>query len=219
MITRGGGGIKPSLAIDDIAGDATAARGYAETWRGTMRIRAILLLTMALSLGMSCVAAMATGIDPRLGETAPAANDGILLRRMVYKTLSYQVFSSVNDFAFGYVFGGVVGGGLLVAANAASELVTNYAHDLTWVEATRGTGLSESDTRAARTLTYSAVSAVRVFGLGMMVTGSPAISLGYVVFNAAGDAGVYILNDIAWGHLWPVPPPAPRLVLQAPANP
>jgi uncharacterized membrane protein len=124
------------------------------------------------------------------------------------------VLSSFDDFAFGYVFGGgITGGGILVLANTASELAVNYAHDLIWAVANRRTGASEADTRITRTASYTAINTFRVFGLGLLVTGNPTASLGYVVFNAVADASVYAGNDVLWNRLWPisVSPPSRRL--------
>jgi uncharacterized membrane protein len=83
------------------------------------------------------------------------------------------------------------------------ELAVNYAHDVTWAVVTEGTGLTEADTRTTRTMTYTALNVVRVFGLGMLITGDPTASLGYVAFNAAADAVVYAMNDAAWSSVWP----------------
>lgn len=182
-------------------------------------MRAVLLIAV-LWLGMVCPPALAAASDPaRVG--AAAAPESNVLRRTFYKSLSYQALSSLDDFAFGYLFaGGITAGAFLVVANMASELAVNYAHDLTWTVASRTTGTSEAESRPTRTLTYTAVNALRTYGLGLLFTQNHVISLGYVGFNAAADAAVYFLNDVAWDRFWPADQPtAPRLPLLAPAAP
>jgi uncharacterized membrane protein len=142
-----------------------------------------------------CLAAVPYSIEAETG----------VLQRTFYKSLSYQALSTIDDFVFGYVVGGsLAAGGFLALANAASELGLNYAHDLTWTLFARSEGASEAETRASRTGTYTAVNAVRVFGLGLLLTGHATISLGYVAFNAVADAAVYWTNDLIWGVVWPI---------------
>ena len=143
-----------------------------------------------------------------------------ILRRTFYKTLSYQAFGSVFDFTFGVMVGGeLVIGGALALANAASDLALTYAHDLSWATATRNSGMSEGDTRAARTTTHGVLNAAQCLGLGLLVTGSAAISAGYVAFNTLTDATIYAANDWMWERLWPVAErPASRLTEAMPLD-
>ena len=132
-----------------------------------------------------------------------------VLRRTFYKTLSYQALGSVFDVTFGVMVGGeLVIGGVLALANAASDLALTYAHDLSWATATRNSGLSEGDTRAARTTTHAVVNAAQCLGLGLLITGSAAISAGYAAFNTVTDAAVYAANDWMWERLWPLAEPS-----------
>ena len=156
------------------------------------------------------VGAICVWLAPSVGFAAAAetGSDTEMVQRTWYKSLSYQTLSSVDDFAFGYLFGGgVAAGGILVLANAVSELAVNYAHDLTWAVASRDLAVPEEETRTTRTVTYTAVNTVRVFGLGLLVTGNAAASLGYVAFNAVADAAVYAANDAVWARYWPEPEP------------
>jgi uncharacterized membrane protein len=136
-----------------------------------------------------------------------------VLKRTFYKTLSYQALGSVFDVAFGVIVGGeLVMGGVLALANAASDLALTYAHDLSWATATRDSSMSEGDTRAARTTTHMVVNTAQCLGLGLLVTGSAAISAGYVAFNTVTDAALYAANDWMWERIWPLTEPsAPQL--------
>lgn len=142
-----------------------------------------------------------------------------VLKRTFYKTLSYQALGSIFDVAFGVIVGGeLVIGGVLAVANAASDLALTYAHDLSWATATRDSGMSEGDTRAARTTTHMAVNTIQCLGLGLLVTGSAAISAGYVAFNTATDAAVYAANDWMWERLWPLGEPSASQVAEGVAS-
>jgi uncharacterized membrane protein len=164
------------------------------------------ILGSAFGAAIVCMAECGLAAVP----SAIEADTG-LLQRTFYKSLSYQALSTIDDFLFGYIVGGSLAvGGFLALANAASELGLNYGHDLTWTLFTRGEAQSEAETRAARTGTYTAVNAARVFGLGLLLTGHAALSLGYVAFNAVADAAVYWANDLIWGVVWPVQPQAVR---------
>lgn len=133
---------------------------------------------------------------------APSAPEFEILRRTFYKTLSFQALGSIFDLTFGVVAGGeLVIGGALALANIASDTALTYAHDLSWAAATRNSGMSEGDTRAARTTTHGVLNAAQCLGLGLLVTGSAAISAGYVAFNTVTDAAVYAANDWIWATL------------------
>jgi len=69
-------------------------------------------------------------------------------------------------------------------------------------------GASEEETRLTRMTTYTAINAVRAFAISAVVTGSTAISIGYVVFNAAADAVVYAGSDSLWDWYWPIGRPS-----------
>lgn len=140
---------------------------------------------------------------------APSAPESEILRRTFYKTLSFQALGSIFDLTFGVVAGGeLVIGGALALANIASDTALTYAHDLSWAAATRDSGMSEGDTRAARTTTHGVLNAAQCLGLGLLVTGSAAISAGYVAFNTVTDAAVYAANDWIWARLWPLTEPS-----------
>jgi|GEM_PF-5973476 len=157
--------------------------------------------------GLTGPGAAQTSPDPRV--STDAESDIALLHRTWYRSISYQTLSSLDDFGFGYFLGGgAAAGGVLVLANAVSELAVNYAHDLTWAIASRDLAVPEGDTRTTRTFTYTAMNTVRVFGLGILITGNAVTSLGYVAFNAVADAGVYAANDAAWDIYWPAPEPS-----------
>jgi uncharacterized membrane protein len=148
-------------------------------------------------LALAAVSASAT-------EPAAPASDQDLLWRTFYQTATYQALSSLDDFAFGYFFaGGAAAGSILALTNAVTEAGVNYVHDLAWAVAS-DSSQSASDTRTTRTVTYTAANAARVFGLGLMITGDPTLSLGYVAFNAVADGGAYAANDMAWERLRPV---------------
>ena len=169
------------------------------------------LLIGACYAGLACGAEQALAASPG-ANTTDEDTSGVIVQRTLYKTFSYQTLSSLDDFAFGYFFGGgIAAGSLLVVANAVSELAVNYAHDLTWAVASQDTGLSEAETRTTRTATYTAINTIRVFGLGLLFTASAAVSLGYVAFNSAADAAVYAANDIVWDRYWPLSDPSRQM--------
>ena len=171
------------------------------------------ILAAAASLVIALAAGAASAETPP-AQQAPADTDQALLWRALYQTATYQTLSSLDDFAFGYFFGGgAAAASVLVAANGVSEAGVNYLHDLGWALATENSNASANDTRTTRTVTYTAVNTARVFGLGLMLTGNAVVSLGYVAFNAAADAGVYAANDMVWEKVWPTsdrPAPAHR---------
>ena len=92
------------------------------------------------------------------------------------------------DFTFGFVAGGgAIVGGSFVVANAVSDVLVTFAHDLTWAVATRGSGKSETQTRPIRATTHAAANTAQVFGLGLLLTGSLSVSAEYVTLNLVAD--------------------------------
>ena len=143
----------------------------------------------------------ATALAEPPAAPSPADDSG---ERALYKSISYQAVSSVDDFLFGYFLGGgATAGAILVAANAATEIATNYAHDRAWALVVGDNPEAEDRTRAARTLTYTGINTFRTYALGHAMTGDPMTSIVYVTVNAAADAAAYAANDAAWAALWP----------------
>lgn len=146
------------------------------------------------------------------GATEPQAEeapDGSI--RTLIKAVSYQTFSSLNDFAFGYFYGGgLVAGGLLVLANAMSETAVTFVHDRLWSEAVGDTPEAEDATRTTRTATYSSINLVRTFLMGRVVAGSAVVAGVYMALNAVNDAVVYAGNDLIFASIWPAGSDSPE---------
>ena len=163
-------------------------------------------LALLLAAGAVCwpVAAGAVQSDPVGSEAAeptgglPQATAG----PTVLKTLSFLSLASVNDFGFGYLYGGLAVGGAMVAANLTTGWGLYYLHESGWAAASQ-VGPLPDDTTALRTASFTVVNAARIFGLGLLVAGDPIISGGFVVFNAVGDAVAYVVTDQLWLR-WPV---------------
>ena len=116
------------------------------------------------------------------------------------KTLTFLSLASINDFGFGYAFGSLAAGGAMVAANLTTGWGLYYLHEQAWI-ASDPEGKLREDTTAVRTATFTVANSARIFGLGMLLTGSPVISGGFVVFNAVGDAAAYAITDRLWTNL------------------
>jgi len=116
------------------------------------------------------------------------------------KTLSFLSLASVNDFGFGYLFGGLATGGAMVVANFTTGWELYYLHETAWATSGHVAALPE-DTTALRTASFTVVNSARIFGLGLLITGNPIISGGFVVVNAVGDAAAYVVTDKLWPQL------------------
>jgi uncharacterized membrane protein len=116
------------------------------------------------------------------------------------KTLTFLSLSSINDFAFGYLFGSLATGGAMVAANLTTGWGLYYLHESAWI-AYDPQGKLPEGTTGLRTATFTIANSTRIFALGLLLTGSPVISGGFVVFNAAGDAAAYVITDKLWNTL------------------
>ncbi len=133
----------------------------------------------------------------------PLTSEPGAVTRSFYRSMSYQVLSSLDDFLFGYVFaGGATAATALAVGSAVSEMAVNYLHDLGW-SVFAITPEDEDHTRQTRTATFSTVNALRSFAISHVVTGNMLVSVGYVAFNTSADAVVYAVNDAVWGLLWP----------------
>lgn len=153
---------------------------------------------------------LAAPIPSHAAEEADPAVDGTA--RTLVKAISYQTFSSLNDFAFGYFYGGgLLAGGLVVLANAMSETVVTFVHDRLWAEAVGDTPQAEEETRSSRTATYTSLNLVRTFMMGRVVAGSALVAGIYMALNAVNDAVVYAGNDLVFGTLWPAGTAVPTL--------
>jgi uncharacterized membrane protein len=113
------------------------------------------------------------------------------------KTFTFLSLASINDFAFGYAFGGLLGGGAMIAANLTTGWALYYAHEVVWDQVARGPAAAD-DTSQTRTATFSVVNSMRIYGLGFILTGDHLLSSGFVLFNAAGDAVAYFVTDKWW---------------------
>lgn len=174
------------------------------------RIALMIVVAVGLVLAGPASASTVTETEAPVDGTA----------RTLAKAISYQTFSSLNDFAFGYfVGGGLLAGGLLVLANAMSETVVTFVHDKLWAEAVGDTPEAEDETRGTRTATYTSLNLVRTFMMGRIVAGSAVVAGIYMVLNAVNDAVVYAGNDVVFASIWPAGTAAPSIVTQATATP
>jgi uncharacterized membrane protein len=121
------------------------------------------------------------------------------------KTLTFLSLASINDFAFGYAFGGLLTGGGMIVANLTTGWLLYYVHEKAWAKTLRFVELPQDNT-GIRTGTFTVVNSARIFGLGLLITGKALISSGFVLFNAAGDAVAYAVTDRLWN---PIPNPEP----------
>lgn len=163
------------------------------------------------SLVIATLSAPATVAAPSQVTTVPEseeAGDGSI--RTLIKAVSYQTFSSLNDFAFGYFYGGgLLAGGLLVLANAMSETAVTFVHDKLWSEAVGDNPEAEDASRSSRTATYTSINLVRTFMMGRVVAGSALVGGIYMALNAVNDAVVYAGNDLIFANIWPAGTGAP----------
>lgn len=173
-----------------------------------MRLRGTRLgglrMRLAAMTGLCAMALAIAGASPVSAQETDGSS------RALVKAATYQTLSSLNDFAFGYFAGGgMLAGGLLVLANAASETVVAYLHDRSWSAVAGDTPEAEDATRSARTATYTGLNALRTFGMGQAVAGNPFVAAAFVAFNAATDAAVYAGNDKVFAAAWPAGTSAP----------
>jgi uncharacterized membrane protein len=157
-------------------------------------LAACLLASLALALPNCARAEAVTG-----GTAVPnahAAADPVQPPSPL-KTLTFLSLASINDFAFGYMFGGLVGGSGMILANLTTGWGLYHVHEVAWGESGHYVSLPD-DTTGMRTTTFTVVNSARIFGLGLLLTGNAAISAGFVVFNALGDAVAYVVTDRIW---------------------
>lgn len=127
--------------------------------------------------------------------------------RTLYKTVTYQNLSSLNDFLFGIVFaGGMATGGALAAISFVTEPIFYYYHEKLWERSSNDKDPADENIGIAKTASYVTINAGRIFSTGMLLTGSPATAAGFVAFNVVGDSVNYVANDLAWSHFWPLSP-------------
>lgn len=163
----------------------TESHPNADRWRGTL-------------LGALGVAFVLTAAPAR------AETDNGTVSRAFAKAATYQTLSSLNDFAFGYlVAGSALVGGAMAAVTTVTEPVFYLVHEMAWDAAIDRTGLDEADLLGPRMVTYGAINAGRVFGVGLLLTGSPAAALGYVGVSLVGDSLAFAFNDLAWSTFAP----------------
>lgn len=127
--------------------------------------------------------------------------------RTLYKTVTYQSLSSLNDFLFGMVFaGGMATGGALAAVSFVTEPIFYYYHEKLWERSSNDEDPADENIGIAKTASYVTINAGRIFSTGMLLTGSPVTAAGFVAFNVVGDSVNYVANDLAWSHFWPLSP-------------
>lgn len=159
---------------------------------GWIAPRALIVAALLLA-GMPAQAA-----EPDL---APAPSSTIL-----YKTVTYQALSALNNFAFGvYVLGGAALGGSLAVTSIVTEPVSYFAHEWVWSGVASRLAAPPAELIPVKTATYTVLTAGRTYVIGLVLTGSPAVAAGFMVFNSVADAASYLLNDLAWLYLAPPP--------------
>ena len=161
-------------------------------------------------LAGAALLALTIGAAQPVSADVPAETEGTESSyRNVYKTLTYQSVSAFDDFMFGVLFGGgVAAGGVLAAVSITTEPVLYYLHESVWSSIAADSGATETELIPTKTATYTLANMGRVFATGWALTGNPAIGVGFVAFNAVGDAVAYAANDLAWAYFAPLPDPA-----------
>lgn len=166
------------------------------THHGSIKRLAGVLLAIALWSGAA--AAQVVASDPEEFDFD---------ERTIYKTVTYQSLSSLNDFLFGMAFaGGLAAGSALAAVSFVTEPIFYYYHEKFWGLSSNDEGSKDENIGVAKTTSYVTINAGRIFFTGMLLTGSPATAAGFVAFNVVGDSVNYVANDLAWSHFWPPSP-------------
>ena len=122
----------------------------------------------------------------------------------LYKAIPYETMASLDAVAFGYLYGGgTVTGGAFALASALAAGGLYYGHELTWNRYGPDPNGADIDTKIWKAVSYRAVSTTRIVASGLLLTGSPLVSVGYAAVSAVIDSAVFVLNDVAWQRWGP----------------
>jgi uncharacterized membrane protein len=136
--------------------------------------------------------------EPSRSEATSANDDE---RSLLPKTLIYVSVASLIDLTIGYVVsGGLATGTAIAVVNSASGWVLYHLHETAWAAAAPPDP-SSADIAVTRTATFTAANSIRLLGIGLLFTQSVATSVGFLVLNAAGDAGAYVVTDRIWSYV------------------
>ena len=125
--------------------------------------------------------------------------------RALYKTLTFQTAANLADVVlFGAIVGGTAAtGGAFLLANTATAAAVYYPYELAWGALGPGPAATTSETLAAKTIGYQALTAGRNLVLTYAFSGALLTSAGFVVATTAVDAAIYVANELAWDELRP----------------
>src|SRR5262249_35927187 len=129
----------------------------------------------------------------------------------LYKTITYEFFSTVADIPLYYALLGGSGYGFLFnAAHVATAAGTYYAYEVAWnIYGPPIPGQPAEvvvDIEARKTLIYRGASTVRNFALAYAFTGSAIASVSFAIISSAVEGVIYVANEYGWYAY--APPPA-----------
>ena len=138
-----------------------------------------------------------------------------------YKTITYEVFTTIGDLVLYYaVLGGVgaTGGGLFTAVNTSTEAATYYVYEAAWNlygPLIRDLPPSTAvNVELIKTLGYRVVNTAGDLVIGYAFSGSITAGIGYALLGNISDGALYLANEYAWNAYGPAQPGASAPIKQ-----
>jgi len=130
--------------------------------------------------------------------------------RASFKTATFQTAANLSDVL---VFGALVGATattsmVFLVANTASAIVVYFPYELAWDTLGPPPETTTTQTVAAKTAGYQAITGVRNLALSYAFSGVLLSSATFMAAAIAVDAVIYVLNEYAWDIFRPRVSPA-----------
>ena len=158
--------------------------------------------------------------SPQPGSAQEQAKPLSVWDYSLYKTITYEVFTTIGDLVLYYaVLGGVgvTGGAWFTAVNTASA-ATYYVYEAAWNlygPLIRDLPPSTAvNVELIKTLGYRVVNTAGDLVIGYAFSGTITASIGYALLGNISDGALYLANEYAWYAYGPAQPGASAPIKQ-----